>query len=446
MQYTWKALQLVGWGEIGYHALALAAKDELEAGLVSRPAGKAQLICAFIIESVGVCHERDQSISRSEEVLRLDRRSEAIAQLLETALSERFLTPVTEVIQAVPIALAIVHAGDLRILTLNDSMAAVLGRAGTEAVGRSIVELNPAPHPLSDRRPYCEVASSGRAFEATPVIGSRFWQWFIRPLQGGDRSIDHLLVGLVPGAEPLPGGDLARLLEMNAAKAEFLNLAAHELRTPLGVIHGYASLLAQGGLSEEHQRLAGKRIYEKAKHLSRLINDLSLVARLDELGPSLAREDLDLVGLLEPVVEELQRKFPDIAIDFHFGESRAEVTGNAYWLRLAVYELLDNAIRFRPSPGGRIDLGIAAGTNSWVVTVSDDGFGIDPFGQAQLFQRFGRIETDENQQQVGIGIGLYMVREVARAHGGRVTVNSRAGAGSEFDLELPRASGISSDR
>jgi signal transduction histidine kinase len=308
------------------------------------------------------------------------------------------------------------------------------------------VDLIPSSHPLADRRPYHGVASSGHAFEATPLIDNRFWQWFIRPLKGADRSIEHLLIGLVPGAEPLRGGDLSRLLEMNATKTEFLNLAAHELRTPLGVIHGYASLLAQGGLSAEHQHLAGIRIYEKAKHLSRLINDLSLVARLDELGPSLAREDLDLVGLLEPVVDELQRRFPDLAIDFQFGEARAEVTGDPYWLRLAVRELLDNAIRFRPSPGGRIDLSISSNTTSWVISVLDDGFGIRGADQDQLFERFGRIETDENQQQVGIGIGLYMVREVARAHGGRVSVSSRAGAGSEFVVELPRASGLSRDR
>jgi signal transduction histidine kinase len=376
----------------------------------------------------------------------LDRRSEAIAQLLETALSERFLTPVTEVIQAVPIAVAIVHAEDLRILTLNDQMAHALGRQATDSVGRSIVELIPSSHPLADRRPYRGVASSGHAFEATPLIDSRFWQWFIRPLKGADRAIEHLLIGLVPGAEPLRGGDLSRLLEMNATKTEFLNLAAHELRTPLGVIHGYASLLAQGGLSAEHQHLAGIRIYEKAKHLSRLINDLSLVARLDELGPSMTREDLDLVGLLEPEVDELQRRFPDLAIDFQFGESRAEVRGDPYWLRLAVRELLDNAIRFRPSPGGRIDLSISSNTSSWVISVLDDGLGIRDADQDQLFERFGRIETDENQQQVGIGIGLYMVREVARAHGGRVSVSSRAGAGSEFVVELPRASGLSRER
>ena len=143
---------------------------------------------------------------------------------------------------------------------------------------------------------------------------------------------------------------------------------------------------------------------------------------------------------------ELQRRFPDLAIDFQFSEARAEVTGDAYWLRLAVRELLDNAIRFRPSPSGRIDLSISSSSTSWVVSVLDDGFGIGTADQDQLFERFARIETDENQQQVGMGIGLYMVREVARAHGGRVTASSRAGAGSEFVLELPRVSGVSRDR
>jgi signal transduction histidine kinase len=372
----------------------------------------------------------------------MDRRSEAIAQLLETALSERFLTPVSEILQAVPIPVAIVQAIDLRILTLNDLMAELLERPAREAVGRPIIELTPASHPLADAGAYSGVARTGHGFEARPLIGTRFWQWFIRPLKGADRSIDHLLVGLIAGAEPLPGGDLARLLEMNAIKGEFLNLAAHELRTPLGVIHGYASMLAQGGLSPDHQHLAGVRIYEKAKQLSRLINDLSLVARLDELTPSLATETVDLVRLLEPIVAELRRRYPDLAIELEFQEARAETTGNPYWLGLAMRELLDNAIRFRQGPGGRVDVSIRANPNGWAVGVNDDGFGIESQDQVHLFERFASIETEGNRHLVGMGIGLYMVREVASAHGGQVSVNSRAGAGSEFTLQLPPACGL----
>lgn len=372
----------------------------------------------------------------------MDRRSEAIAQLLETALSERFLAPVTEVIQAIPIPVAIVLAGDLRVFSLNDRMAKLFNRPAAEAVGRPIVDLTPSAHPLSDPGPYRHVAGTGRPYESSLVLGRQPWQWFIQPLKGADHSVDHLLVGLIARTDRQADWELERLLEVNAVKSEFLNLAAHELRTPLGVIHGYASLLAQGGLSTEHQHLAGVRIYEKAKQLSRLITDLSLVARLDELGPALHTDELDLVKLLEPVVEELQRRFPDLAIDFQFVQPTATVVGNADWLRLALRELLDNAVRFRPGPSGRIDISITPIARAWVVRVADDGFGIPTADQGRLFERFSRIETDENQHLVGMGIGLFTVREVARAHQGRISVKSQAGSGSEFSFELP-ASGTS---
>ena len=367
----------------------------------------------------------------------MDRRSEAIAQLLETALSERFPTPVTEVIQAIPIPLAIVLATDLRVLSLNEPMALLLDRPAGDTVGRPIVELTPSPHPLSDPGPYRTVAATGSAYESSLVLGRRPWQWFIQPLKGADHSVDHLLVGLMVKPKVQPGSDLDRLLEVNTVKTEFLNLAAHELRTPLGVIHGYASLLAQGGLRSDHQHLAGVRIYEKAKLLSRLITDLSLVARLDELGPALPTDQLDLVELLEPVVEELQRRFPDLAIDFTLAQPKAIIVGNAYWLRLALRELLDNAVRFRPGPSGRIDVSLNRTPSASLVRVADDGFGIASADQGRLFKRFSRIETDENQHLVGMGIGLYVVREVALAHRGRVSVKSQAGSGSEFSFELP---------
>jgi signal transduction histidine kinase len=114
------------------------------------------------------------------------------------------------------------------------------------------------------------------------------------------------------------------------------------------------------------------------------------------------------------------------------------VSGNTYWLHLAVRELLDNAVRFRPGPSGRIDVSLTGVGDNWRISVLDDGFGIEPQNQAQLFRRFARIETDANRHLVGMGIGLYLVREVAVAHGGQVLADSRPGAGSAFTLELPR--------
>ncbi len=366
----------------------------------------------------------------------MDRRSEAIAQLLETALAERFATPVIELLQAMPIPLAVIEAGDLRALAVNELMTRVLQRA--DAVGLTISSLLSPAHALSDPRPFRSVAASGQPFAATVVIDGQTWEWFIRPLKGPGRSVEHFLTGLVLSPAASLDTDVARLRETNAAKTEFLNMAAHELRTPLSVILGYGSLLAQGGLSPEHQKLAGTRIYEKARQLSRLIMDMSLVGRFDELGPSMAREPIDLVGLMEPMVKDQQRRFADLAIDFGFDAPHAMVNGNTYWLHLAFRELLDNAVRFRPGPGGRIDVSLTAADGGWRISVLDDGFGIEPPNQGQLFKRFARIETDANRHLVGMGIGLYLVQEVALAHGGRVQVVSRPGAGSEFTVDLPR--------
>lgn len=368
--------------------------------------------------------------------MRLDRRSEAIAQLLETALEERFDAPVIELLQAMPIPLAVVEATDLRALAVNELMARVLQRG--DAAGLTISSLVPPAHPLSDPRPFRSVAATSQPFATSVVIDGQTWEWFIRPLKGPGRSVEHFLTGLVASPVEQVHLDVARLREMNAAKTEFLSMAAHELRTPLSVILGYGSLLAQGGLSPEHQTLAGTRIYEKARQLSRLIMDMSLVGRFDELRPSMSSETLDLVELMEPMIKDQQRRFADLAIDFSFDARTAPVNGNAYWLRLAIRELLDNAVRFRPGPTGRIDIRLTEVHGHWRISVLDDGFGIEPENQGQLFKRFARIETDANHHLVGMGIGLYLVHEVARAHSGRVTVDSRPGVGSEFGLELPR--------
>ena len=366
-------------------------------------------------------------------------RSEALAQLLETALSDRFATPVVELLGALPIPLAVVHRSDLRLVAANAAMLALIRRSAGDAVGSRLPDLVPASHPLADPRPFREVAAGTPAVDQVVILDGEAWRWFVRSLEREDEAGDYVLTGFVGPVKPPDGGAIARLREANAAKTDFLNMAAHELRTPLGVIHGYGSLLAQGGLSAEHQRLAGLRVYEKARQLRRLITDMMLVARFDELGPELSRAPLDLRGLVQQEIDEVRRSNPDLAVEFLVEDLVVDVRGNADWLRLAVRELLDNAARFRRQAAGRIDVGLPSGGDAHVLTVADDGFGIAEQEQGRLFRRFSRIETDDNRHLVGLGIGLYLVMEVARAHGGRVDLASRLGQGSEFRLSLPPA-------
>jgi signal transduction histidine kinase len=369
----------------------------------------------------------------------MDRRSEALAQLLESALSERFAAPVVELLGALPMPLAVVHGVDLRLVAANPAMYALLRRPQEEVLGSRLSDLLPPIHPLDDPGPLREVAAGSPAVDRAVTIDGRAWRWFVRSLRGGEEGVDYLITGLVETVSPDEAG-VAWLLETNAAKTDFLNLAAHELRTPLGVIHGYGSLLAQGELSAEHQRLAGLRVYEKARQLSRLIADMTLLARFDELGPGLSRAPVDLRALVEGQVEDVRRKYPDLAIELLLEAKSATVLGNQDWLRVAVRELLDNAARFRRQAAGRIDVELAQIDGEVLtLTVVDDGFGIDEQEQSRLFRRFSRVETDDNRHLVGLGIGLYLVLEIAQAHGGEIALQSRSGQGSEFRLTLPSA-------
>jgi signal transduction histidine kinase len=366
----------------------------------------------------------------------IDPRSSALAQLVETTLSERLGSPVFELLEAIPTALAIVEAQELRVLAINSGMAAILGHSSSELVGSRIGEIVPPGSPLSDPATFRKAAVNGRPHDLDVILAGRPMLLFVRPLNGSQLPADFLLMGLTETPVSAQSADVVRLEEANAAKSEFLRMAAHELRTPLGVIHGYGSMLAQGGLSPEHQQLAGLRVYEKAKQLSRLIMDMMLAARLDEVLMGLALDELDLVPLLESLVSDATRRFPDLAITFSCPVEEAPLQGNPEWLGLALRELIDNGARFRPGPG-RLEISLRAENDCWRVDVVDDGLGIDPAEQSRLFRRFSRLETDENSQLVGLGIGLYLVREVVLAHHGRVQVKSRPRVGSEFSVELP---------
>jgi len=369
----------------------------------------------------------------------MDSQSSGLAELLGTALGERLPDAywVAELIASIPIGIGIVSAADLAVMAANPAMRTALRISDAPVAGRRITELVPASHPLADPGSYQHVIRTGQPvdLEAAPSAGSRR-HYSIRALKSSSGDIRHLVVGVVELGEA-SSEELHRLREVELAKKEFLKLAAHELRTPLGVIIGYASLLAPGGLSPAHQQLAGLRIYQKARQLNRLITGLTQVARFDEIGPGMQREELDLAALLAELVRDTQRRAPDLAVRLNLDVVAAPVRGNRDWLAIAFQELLENAMRFRPGPG-RVDVDLSNLVDRWAVTVADDGFGIDPADQPRLFQRFSRLETDANRHLVGLGIGLYLVREVAAAHQGRVEVQSTPGVGSRFRLELPK--------
>ena len=236
---------------------------------------------------------------------------------------------------------------------------------------------------------------------------------------------------------------LRRGAEAEAAvrlRDEFLSVAAHELKTPLTSLRGFAQLGvrlldANGQLDPAVARLALEGIDRQSDKLGRLVTRLLEVSRFDAGQFSLERQETDLVPLLVEAAREARERAPGHEIVL---EAPSAVVARVDRVRIdqVVTNLLDNAIRY--SPRGRpITLELATPTPDTIcLAVRDHGRGIDPDHRERIFDRFFQAHADDHAS--GMGLGLYVGRQIARSHGGDLQAEFPEGGGSRFVLTLPR--------
>jgi signal transduction histidine kinase len=231
--------------------------------------------------------------------------------------------------------------------------------------------------------------------------------------------------------------ELSRRLER--LKSEFLNIAAHELRSPLGVIRGYASMLREGALAEGARDAALARIGEKSEEMAHLISEMLETARLETLGLDLSLEPVDLDEIIE---DALNAVGPLLGVAHRVAVDRCDgaivVVADRARLTTVLKNLVDNAIKYSPH-GGDIEIRVDHDSRVAIIMVRDHGIGIGAEQIPILFTRFGRLVTPETSHIRGTGLGLYLARETARLHGGDIVVASEAGAGSTFTMTVPLA-------
>jgi signal transduction histidine kinase len=230
-----------------------------------------------------------------------------------------------------------------------------------------------------------------------------------------------------------------RLAALEKTKTQFLNLASHELRSPLGVINGYLSMLEQGSLGQLQE--SGLRAVEvlkaKTAELNVLVAQMLDAARLEDGRLALKRDRLDLrevAGTAMQVVRPLARA--DHVLTLETPPMAVTVLGDADRIKAIISNLLENAIKYSPN-GGRVQCIVSMTDGVATLRVVDGGVGIAHEDLPRLFNRFERIEQRETSHVGGTGLGLYLSREMARQHGGDIHVESRPRAGSTFTLTLP---------
>jgi signal transduction histidine kinase/CheY-like chemotaxis protein len=226
----------------------------------------------------------------------------------------------------------------------------------------------------------------------------------------------------------------------NRQKDQFLAMLAHELRNPLAPITTAAQLLKMGTLDAKSIRNASEIIARQAEHMTDLVNDLLDVSRVTRGLVTLEKEELDVnavvAGALEQVRPLIESRRHSLTMQLS-GEP-VHVLGDRTRLVQVLSNILNNAAKYTPT-GGQIVLRVTAPDDQVVVTVSDNGVGIEPDVLPYIFELFTQAERTPDRSQGGLGIGLALVKSLVALHGGSVDARSEApGRGSEFEIRLPR--------
>lgn len=226
---------------------------------------------------------------------------------------------------------------------------------------------------------------------------------------------------------------------------QFVADASHELRTPLTSIRGFSELYRQGAVeSGEDLARVMRRIEDEARRMGVLVDDLLLLARLDQRRP-LEHKPVDVNRLAAEAVEDLRVVAPDRPIEFHDLVRGAIVVGDELRLRQVLGNLLGNALTHTPE-GTAIDVRVAARTEDdgrWIVLeVADHGPGLSPDHAARVFERFYRVDAARSRSEGGSGLGLSIVAGLTEAHGGRVELDTTPGQGATFRVLLPMAADV----
>ncbi|MGD0879686.1 MAG: PAS domain-containing sensor histidine kinase [Anaerolineales bacterium] len=232
--------------------------------------------------------------------------------------------------------------------------------------------------------------------------------------------------------------DVTHFKELDALKSDFVSSVSHDLRSPLTLIRGYATMLEMvGGLNEQQLGYVGK-IVMGVESMSHMVTNLLDLGRIDA-GVGLLVETTVVKDIVKAVMEPLQM----IADQKNVGLAQVSapdlpeaIDADRALLQQAVYNLVENAIKYTPEHG-TVTLWVKTAPQGLQFEVQDTGIGIAPADLPRLFEKYFRGSQREARAQRGSGLGLAIVRSIAELHGGKVWVESELGQGSTFFMFIP---------
>jgi PAS domain S-box-containing protein len=232
--------------------------------------------------------------------------------------------------------------------------------------------------------------------------------------------------------------DVTYFKELDNLKSEFVSQVSHDLRSPLTLMRGYATMLEMVGELNEQQSGYVRKIVIGIESMSRLINNLLDLGRI-EAGVGLQLQMLLVEDIVEQVLEAFQVRSKQKGIQLHaqIGEDVPPlIEADQALLQQALHNLVENAIKYTPE-GGEVSIQLRKRGRRILFEIEDTGIGVSEFDKPHLFEKFYRSADRKAKKERGTGLGLAIVKSIVERHGGRVGVESELGEGSCFWFEVP---------
>ena len=237
--------------------------------------------------------------------------------------------------------------------------------------------------------------------------------------------------------------DISTQKEIEQMQRDFVWVVSHELRAPLTAIRGFAKTLVvkDEELSPQSRREFLATVNEQAERLARLVDDLLQVSRIEAKRVRVEWTEVPLAKLVGDLIVQFHSKWGSRRILLDLDPMLPALRVDRAKVEEILINLIDNAIKYSPEHTPiRVSASVVG--DEIEVSIADRGFGIAAEDVSLLFQKFQRITTNETRDIAGTGLGLYIVKGLVEAHGGRVTVSSTPGAGSTFAFTVPRARAV----
>lgn len=221
-------------------------------------------------------------------------------------------------------------------------------------------------------------------------------------------------------------------------RKEFSANVSHELKTPLTSISGYAEIMKNGIVKEKDITNFADRIHKEASRLIKLVNDIINISRLDEGYVDIEKEDVDLFEMSREISSRLAKQANDKGIKVALEGERVICHGIRQILDDMVYNLVENAIKYNKE-NGKVTIWVGSTLDGVKIRVTDTGIGIADEERDRIFERFYRVDKSHSKEIGGTGLGLSIVKHGAMVHGASLSVDSKLGEGSVFEIRFPNA-------